>query len=151
MADLKSRWLSLIARYSTGAPDTTIADLSASLAQSEAPIDSVSETIEINSVDVPTKELPIYEATSARINYWHASGASVFLQTLLREYDLDFCYNPAAYNRFKIGYDRQKHRATFAVDDTHYYSIAFDTYDASPLSYDDARFVLERICRLVET
>lgn len=122
MGELKERWLSLIDRYSA----------------------------EKKSADVAKGELPIFEATPAQINYWHASGANIFLQQLLRGYDLDFYYNVGKYNRYKIGYDDKQHVATFALDDTHYYAIAFDKYDASPLIYSDACLVLEKINQLSE-
>ena len=105
----------------------------------------ISHTAEdVIDIDDTQSDLPIYEATAKEISYWHASGDNVFLQTLLREYDLDYS-NSAAYNHFKIGLDEKRHVATFAVDNTHYYQIAFDEYNAAPLDRDEARRVLERI------
>ncbi len=137
MADLKARWLSLIDKYS--AEPAALAPKSSR--------DTVFDSV---SADVATEELPIYEATPAQINYWHAFGANIFLQQILCDYDLDFFYNVGEYNRYKIGYDKKAHRATFAIDDTHYYAIPFDTYDASPLNYSVARLVLEKINQLAE-
>ena len=127
------------------------------LASFETPLDFVSKTAQDFSVDVATEELetceiptaiaddlPIYEATAAQINYWHALGSNVFLQTLLRQYDLDFSY-PSAYSHFKIGLDEARHVATFAVDDTHYYAIQFNEWNCAPVTTTEARLVLEKI------
>lgn len=101
-----------------------------------------------NCADTPN-ELPIYEATTRELNKWHANGCNVFLQDLLREYELDFSSkNVAASSHFKIGYDYQNHRATFALDDTHFHAIEFNKYDAAPVDDDAARRVLERIAQL---
>lgn len=94
----------------------------------------------------PVEEIPVYTATPAEINYWHASGSNVFLQTLLREYDLDnSSANVAAYNHFKIGLDEKRHVATFAIDDTHFYAIEFNKWNCAPLNKARARGVLEKI------
>ena len=149
MTDLKARLSALLADDEDVQP----------LAAFETPIDFVSETTQDFSADVMTKELtigemptattddlPIYEATAAQINYWHAFGCNVFLQTLLREYDLDYSSpNVAAFNHFKIGMDEKRLVATFEIDDIHYYAIAFDEYNASPLNRNQARLVLEKI------
>lgn len=91
-------------------------------------------------------DLPIYEATPAQINYWHSYGSNVFLQTLLREYDLDHASpNVAAYNHFKIGVDTKSHRATFAIDATHYLAIDFNQWNSAPLDKTQAQRVLEEI------
>ena len=107
----------------------------------------ISHTAEdVIDIDDTQSELPIYEATAEKISYWHASGDNVFLQTLLREYDLDNSSpNIAAFNHFKIGMDEKRHVATFAIDNTHYYQIQFNSYDTAPLDKDVARRVLERI------
>ena len=141
MTDLKARWLSLIDEYSAETVDTSIAaPVQTFSPEEDSPIISVEEISADDSID----DLPIYEATAKEISYWHASGDNVFLQTLLRDYDLDYS-NSAAYNHFKIGLDEKRHVATFAVDNTHYYQIAFDEYNAAPLDRDEARRVLERI------
>ena len=89
-------------------------------------------------------ELPIYSATAAQIEYWHAFGCNGHLQTLLREYDLDYS-NPSAYNHFKIGMDEKRHVATFAIDDTHYYAIEFNKWNSAPVNKTQAREVLEKV------
>ena len=89
-------------------------------------------------------ELPIYSATAAQIEYWHAFGCNGHLQTLLREYDLDYS-NPSAYNHFKIGLDEKRHVATFAIDDTHYYAIEFNKWNSAPVNKTQAREVLEKV------
>lgn len=96
-----------------------------------------------------TEELPIYEATAAQIEYWHAYGGNVFLQTILREYDLDYSsQNVHAYNRFKIGMDIIRHVATFAVDDSHYYAIQFNEWNSALVNETQARLVLEKISEI---
>ena len=147
MADLKSRWLSLIDEYLADSPATIpIEEQVQPIMMTEPPIGS--------AVVVPEEQvddLPIYEATPKEINYWHAFGSNVFLQNLLRQYDLDFSSeNVQVYNYFKIGFDEKTHRATFAIDDTHYYAIAFDNYNASPLSSSDARKVLLKVNQIFD-
>ena len=96
--------------------------------------------------DDTQNDLPIYEATAKELSYWHAFGCNVFLQMLLREYDLDYgSANVAAYQHFKIGMDEKRHAATFAIDATHYYLIQFDKYNAQPEDKVQARLVLEKI------
>lgn len=96
--------------------------------------------------DDTQNDLPIYEATAKELSYWHAFGCNGFLQTLLREYDLDYgSANIAAYDYFKIGMDEKRHVATFAIDATHYHLIQFDKYNAQPLDKVEARRVLEKI------
>ncbi|MBQ6780713.1 MAG: hypothetical protein IJP62_05710, partial [Treponema sp.] len=147
--DLKARLSALLADDEDVQP----------LAAFETPIDFVSETTQDFSADVMTKELttgemsmattddlPIYEATAAQINYWHAFGCNGFLQDFLREYDLDYASaNVAAYNHFKIGLDEKRHVATFAIDDTHYYAIQFNEWNTAPMNEEEARLVLEKI------
>ena len=101
--------------------------------------------------DDTQNELPIYEATAREINYWHAFGSNVFLQMLLRRYGLDYsAENVHAYNYFRIGYDEKTHRATFALDDTRFYAIDFNEYDAAPLDVQRARLVLEKVSQIRE-
>lgn len=76
-------------------------------------------------------------------------GYNGFLQTLLRQYDLDgYPPNKNAFEHFKIGMDTKRHVATFFVDNTHYHVIHFDKYNAAPLCYNEARRVLEKISEL---
>ena len=112
----------------------------------------ISHTAEdVIDIDDTQRELPIYEATTKEINYWHAFGSNVFLQMLLRRYELDFsAANVKAYNYFRIGYDEKKHRATFALDDIHFYVIDFNDYDSAPLDAKEARLVLEKISQIRE-
>ena len=147
MIDLKARLSALLADDGDVQP----------LASFETPIDFISATPAEKSADVATEELttgemptataddlPIYEATAAQINYWHAFGSNVFLQVLLSEYDLDYSH-PSAYNHFKIGLDEKRHIATFAIDDTHYHAIGFNKWNTAPVNKKEARLVLEKI------
>ena len=110
------------------------------------PLDSISATEENTTEETAEEELPIYEATLAEINYWHAWGCNEFLQILLREYNLDVSsHNLHAYNHFKIGMDNKRHMATFAIDDTHYYAIEFNRWNSAPVNKAQARKVLEKI------
>lgn len=94
-------------------------------------------------------DLPIYEATAKEINLWHAYGVNVALQALLREYQLDISSpNVAAYNFFKIGLDTKRYRATFAIDDTHYFAIDFNQSNSAPLDRRQACRVLAHVQHL---
>ena len=149
MADLKARLLALLTDDEDVQP----------LASFETPMDFVSETTQDFSQDVATEklatgemttatadDLPIYEATAAQIEYWHAFGSNGFLQDLLREYDLDYSSaNVATYNHFKIGLDEKRHVATFAIDATHYLAIDFNQWNSASLDRTQARRVLEKI------
>lgn len=162
MAKSKARWLALIDDYSAQPQNhkkncgcKTVGEQVAKLPKEfattttkmplETSIDLETKTEQENA-DVMTKELPIYETTAAQIEYWHAYGDNVFLQKLLREYDLD-CESPnvAAYNHFKIGLDEKRHVATFAVDETHYYAIKFNQWNSAPVNQVEALLVLEKI------
>ena len=120
---------------------------------SEAENDAMAGSIalDVSKVEEKSKEPEIYEATAAEINYWHAFSFKVSLQEFLRRYGLDYSgvANIRWYNQFKIGYDERRHAAIFALDDTHYYQIAFDSHDASPLDCVEAEKVMERIRELI--
>ena len=94
-----------------------------------------------NSVD----DLPIYTATTAEINLWHGFGSKCELQTLLQKYDLGFGGRDHAYDKFKVGYNKEEHYASFAIDETHYYKIQFTEYDGEPIDRQAAKKVLEKI------
>ena len=118
----------------------------------EKPQDSKSSSADVATEELATcempvaDELPIYEATPAQINYWHGHGSNMFLQILLREYDLDHAApNVAAYNHFKIGVDTRRHVATFAIDATHYLAIDFNQWNSAPLDRTQAQRILEEI------
>lgn len=152
MTDLKARWLSLLDEYS----DEKDAVIALPVPQ-VAPVDDVENVVghpvETSPAPVPNvepvEEIPVYTATSAEINYWHAHGSNVFLQTMLREYDLDnSSENVAAYNHFRIGLDEKNHRATFAIDDVHYLAIEFNQRNCAPVDKTQARRVLEKICAI---
>ena len=98
----------------------------------------------------PANDLPtIHESAVAQIDLWHAFGSNVFLQRLLRKYDLDYSSaNVGDYDRFKIGINESRHEATFAIDATHYVSFAMDKFNVKPLDKSEASRVLEYICRL---
>ena len=159
MTDFKARWSALIDEYCDASEEYISAPV-----QSPTPLATVTETEQEISAEVATEELatceiptataddlPIYEATAAQINYWHANGAHIFLQGWLREYDLDFASaNVAAYNHLKIGMDFNRHVATFAIDETHYYLIQFDKDKVQPLDETEAQRVLEKICAIRE-
>lgn len=95
-------------------------------------------------------DLPIYEATEKELDCWHTHGTHGGLQSLLREYDLEYSgRNVAAYCFFRVGYDKTTHRATFVInpthDPTHYHAIDFNANDSAPLNKTQARRVLEKI------
>lgn len=113
-----------------------------------APLNSedVQSAVQVYS---PDDTLPIYEATAAQIDFWHASidCANVCLQNILREYDLDFTA-VQAFNRFKVGIDYKRHVVTFAVDNTHYYMIQFNKFNSAPIDDNQAQLVLQKINRI---
>ena len=150
MAELKTRWLSLIDEYLTETTNTPVIDVPTEVSPPVVPIIPKADIAEKKTADVVTDdELPIYEATPAQINYWHSFSNNGFLQTMLSEYDLDYASaNVAALNHFKIGLDKTRHVATFAIDDTHYYAIQFNEWNTEPLDRTQARRVLEKICAL---
>lgn len=112
----------------------------------ETQIDSAAETE--TQIVLPV-ELPIYETTTRQLDYWHAFGSNVHLQMLLRWYELDFStYENRAYDEFKIGFDEKRHVATFAIDETHYYTIQFNEKNSAPVNRADADLVLREIQRL---
>lgn len=127
------------------------------LVKEPAPVDDVENVVghpvETSPAPVPNvepvEEITVYTATPAEINYWHAHGSNVFLQTMLREYDLNnSSENVAAYNHFRIGLDEKNHRATFAIDDVHYLAIEFNQRNCAPVDKTQARRVLEKICAI---
>ena len=128
--------------------ETPRAPVSAAVAEPAA----VDSTEELTTCETPAQiddELPIYEATPAQINRWHSYSNNGFLQTMLSEYDLDYASaNVAALNHFKIGLDKTRHVATFAIDDTHYYAIQFNEFNTEPVNREEARRVLEKISAL---
>lgn len=147
MTDLKARLWALLADDDD--EDVQSPTPLATVAEPEQEISAEAATEELATCEMTTAtadDLPIYEATAAQINYWHANGAHIFLQGWLREYDLDFASaNVAAYNHFKIGMDFDRHVATFAIDETHYYLIQFDKDNVQPVNDTAAGCVLERI------
>ena len=158
MTDLKARWEALIDSHSGESEQVITSEpvqpkqLSPqqvhwlSLLDSDSYSDESEQPIASEPAQSNSAVLPVYKATHAEINYWHASGCNVFLQTLLREYDLDnSSANVAAYNHFKIGLDEKRHVATFAIDDTHFYAIEFNKWNCAPLNKARARGVLEKI------
>lgn len=145
---LNQRWLALLNESSDETSDTSSNTIS-QVTQFETQIDSEPEIKKESANDKPTKKLPIFEATTKQLDYWHAFGCNVFLQSLLRRYDLDFySYNLPAYDGFKIGFDDKRHVATFAIDETHYHMIQFNKFNSAPVNSDDAESVLEEIQRL---
>lgn len=152
MAYLKDRWLSLIDEYSAETTNTLVIELPAENSPPVVPIVPKVDISEVKSADVataPNNGLPIYEATAKEINFWHANAPRVFLQALLRDYQLDISSpNVAAHNYFKVGFDTKAHRATFALDDIHYLAIEFNQWNSAPLDKTQARLVLEKICAI---
>ena len=156
MTDLKARWEALIDSHSGESEQVITSEpvqpkqLSPqqvhwlSLLDSDSYSDESEQPIASEPAQSNSAVLPVYKATHAEINYWHASGCNVFLQSLLREYNLDIS-NPAAFNHFKIGLDEKRHVATFAIDDTHYYAIPLTEKDSAPVDKAQARVVLEKI------
>lgn len=147
LSKLSQRWVALLNESLDEIVDTS-SNEETQVTQTETPIDSELET-ETQSANDKPKKLPIYEATTAQLNLWHVDGCNVWLQALLRRYDLDYyTYNLPAYDGFKIGFDDKRHVATFAIDETHYYMIQFNEFNSAPVNSDDAESVLEEIQRL---
>ena len=148
MLDLKARWSALIDRCLAGnASESTTARGTTST----APSDSVPVQDTADVPDDVVDKLPVHTAPAAQIDYWHAFGSNGFLQTLLREYALDFApANVHAYNHFKIGLNEARHEATFAIDDTHYLAIPFNATNTAPMDRQRSRRVLERVNQLRE-
>lgn len=117
------------------------------LADAEDDVMAGNIALDVSKVEEKSKEPEIYEATAAEINYWHAFSFKVSLQDFLRRYGLDYSgvANIRWYNKNKLGYDQRRHAAIFALDDTHYYKIEFDSRDVEPLNCSEAELVLERI------
>ncbi len=148
LSKLSQRWLALLNESSDEIVDTS-SNTVTQVTQIETQIDSELETEKVSANDKPKEKLPVYEATTAQLNLWHASGCNVWLQAWLRRYDLDYySFNLPAYNGFKIGFDDNRHVATFAIDETHYYMIQFNENNSAPVNSDDAESVLEEIQRL---
>lgn len=115
-----------------------------------AQIDSGSEiNLKTETQIVLPVEFPIYETTTRQLDYWHAFGSNLWLQMLLRQYQLDFStYENRAFDEFRVGFDERRHVATFAIDETHYYTIQFNEKNSAPVNRDDADLVLKEIQRL---
>ena len=138
------KWLALIDKALAEPADASSNTITQSDDELETLIDSETET----QIVLPI-ELPTYEAAPGQLDYWHAFGANVFLQNLLRGYDLDFSsVNLHAYNKFKIGFDEKRHVATFAIDEKCYYVIQFNESNSAPVNFNDAELVLKEIRRL---
>lgn len=99
--------------------------------------------VTVSSVE-SVEELPIYEATPAEINYWHAHGYYIPLQNFLSDFGLSGFQDVRAYNKLKIGYDPKRNAATFALDETTYYKIDFDDR-CCPANRRDAQKVMAKI------
>lgn len=106
-----------------------------------------SENKKITSADVEkitATDLPIYSATSEQINYWHACGGNVFVQNILRPYDLG--YGSTAFDAFKIGLDEESHAITFAVDEeNHYIKIQLTENNVTPTDVKQAEKVFNKV------
>lgn len=150
---LNQRWLALLNESSDETSDASSNTIS-QVTQFETQIDSELEIQseiqpETQSANETKINLPIFETTTRQLDYWHADGCNLFLQALLREYDLDYSsYNLRAYDGFKIGFDDKRHVATFAIDETHYHMIQFNEKNSAPVNSDDAESVLEEMQRL---
>lgn len=140
MANLKDRWLELLNTYATEKAENV----------SAAPLlETIDTSAEDTVAPVDDDSLMLYEATPKDISYWHSYGYNTFLQDLLLQYDLNgYPPNQHAFDHFKIGLDKKRHVATFAIDATHYYIIQFDKYNAAPVDNAAARRVLEKISEL---
>ena len=110
----------------------------ASIAGAEMP------TVEMPSEDIPP---PLYSATAAEINYWHAFGCNVFVQRFLANYDLDVYHDVRTFDALRIGYDSQRRFVTFAVDESHYYRIELNG-NMRPIDLSAAETVLSTIQQL---
>ena len=148
MTDLKTRWLELIDKTLSEENDTSSdVEIVSPTPTPETSIDSDPEVADESANE--TIELPIFAATTRELDYWHASGSNLFLQSLLRQFDLDYSSdNRRAYDEFKIGFDDRRHVATFAIDETRYHVIQFNETNSAPVNRDDAENVLSEIQRL---
>lgn len=155
MMDLKTRLSALLTYDGDDDESESISDNSPEKISFAEPavntlVESNTTYYGVSSVANTSDELPLYEATTLEINRWHAFGFNLFLQTLLKEYDLGGydSWTTWAFERFKIGMNYEQHEAIFAVDDTHFYKIPFDKFNATPMDKQQARCVLEKVSRL---
>ena len=142
------KWLELIDKTLSEENDTSSdVEIVSPTPTPETSIDSDSEVEDESPTE--TINLPILEATTRELDYWHAAGCNLFLQSLLRQFDLDYSSdNRRAYDEFRIGFDDRRHVATFAISPTRYHVIQFNETNSAPVNRDDAENVLSEIQRL---
>ncbi|MBR0288590.1 MAG: hypothetical protein IJQ82_06380 [Selenomonadaceae bacterium] len=138
----------------TPAPETRPPDHMSAKADSSADKEisrpNSSTDLPVDGEHSPDESLTIYTASARRLHYWHACS-NWAAWNLLREYNLDdSSHNLFWHNKFRIGYDRQAHAITLAIDDTHYYRIPFDESDSRPVSYNQAKSVFYKIYQLMD-
>ena len=88
------------------------------------------------------EEVEKYSATLAQIEQWHNYGG------LTAQYMLKVCnfgYYDKIFDKYKIGYDKEGHAATFAIDDSTVYKIFFDFSNAAPRDDSEAEKVLRKL------
>lgn len=88
------------------------------------------------------EEIEIYSATLAQIEQCHNYGG-LTAQYLLKV--CNFGYYDKFFDKYKIGYDKEEHAATFALDDSTVYKIPFDKNNAAPLDDSQAQKVLQKL------
>ena len=90
-----------------------------------------------------TEDLILYEASAVQIDAWHVWRE--FLRKFLHNADWLLCAILYNSGKFKIGLDRNRQRAIFAIDDTHYYAFDFDEVSGQPKNPEYAYRVLLRL------
>ena len=116
-----------------------------------APSDTFSEqgkeqdTADDTLNDTATDDLPVHEATRGQINAWHVWRDFYTLRQFLYQHDLNWYHKIFSYDAFKVGLDRGRKLATFAIDDTHYLAFDFDETTGQAKDYAEACRVLAKI------
>lgn len=144
MADIEQILEKALARRAAEKQAEMELEQSAGVTDVELPpvVEAVQDTKQADK-DISGADLPIYTAAQGEIDCWHAFQSLCGLQVILRPFDLD---QHSGIKRWcKTGYDKKNHRAIFALDDTHYYSIQFTPTDGEPVNYEQAEKVLRKL------
>ena len=147
MQDLKARWAAVFDRcIAEDMQSTTLAPTA-----EVVPIDTysvqgaVQDTADDMLADTAVEDLPVHEATKGQIEAWHAWRDFYTLRNFLYQHDLNWYHKIFSYDIFKVGLDRGRQLATFAIDDTHYLSFTFDEKTGQAKDYAEACRVLAKI------
>ncbi len=144
MIDLKARWAALLdSIVDDDTAENTLVQVTTYTDSSDS-VYTRKNTTGVHADEVQD-ELPVYEATRKEIDAWHCWGNFYTLRDFLYLHDWN-CYNKILnYDAFKVGLDRGRQLATFAVDDTHYLAFAFDEKTGQAKDYAEACRVLAKI------